>query len=154
MSWGSLDGRGVCGRMGHVYVWLSPLNVHLKLSQHCLLISYTKIQNKNLINVRRNKKKVLLCKYKFVQLFPDLAALESSSSPSQKERWESGCLWLFIFLCTVIKRLNYLSTPISKQAPLVLCNNPLAGCSIITQNPNGVHFLTVHYPFPYIKSFI
>ena len=30
----------------HVYVWLSPFAVHLKLSQHCLLIGYTPIQNK------------------------------------------------------------------------------------------------------------
>ena len=29
-----------------VYVWLSPFAVHLKLSQHCLLIGYTPIQNK------------------------------------------------------------------------------------------------------------
>ena len=33
------------GERIHVYVWLSPLAVHLKLSQHCLLISYTSIQN-------------------------------------------------------------------------------------------------------------
>ena len=31
-----------------VYVWLSPFDVHLKLSQHCLLISCTPIQNKKL----------------------------------------------------------------------------------------------------------
>ena len=30
----------------HVHVWLSPFAAHLKLSQHCLLISYTPIQNK------------------------------------------------------------------------------------------------------------
>ena len=29
----------------HVYVQLSPFSVHLKLSQHCLLIYYTPIQN-------------------------------------------------------------------------------------------------------------
>ena len=28
--------------------WLSPFSVHLKLSQHCLLIGYTLIQNKML----------------------------------------------------------------------------------------------------------
>ena len=33
------------GKWIHVYVWLSPFAVHLKLSQHCLLISYTPIQN-------------------------------------------------------------------------------------------------------------
>ena len=27
----------------HVYVWLSPFVIHLKLSQHCLLINYTPI---------------------------------------------------------------------------------------------------------------
>ena len=30
-----LDGRGIAGRMDGVYVWLSPFDVHLKLSQHC-----------------------------------------------------------------------------------------------------------------------
>ena len=29
----------------HVYVWLRPFAVHLKLSQHCLLINYTPVQN-------------------------------------------------------------------------------------------------------------
>ena len=29
----------------YVYGWLSPFAVHLKLSQHCLLIGYTSIQN-------------------------------------------------------------------------------------------------------------
>ena len=33
------------GEWMHVYVWLSPFAVHLKLSQHCSLISYTPIQN-------------------------------------------------------------------------------------------------------------
>ena len=32
---GSLDGRGVWGEWRHVYVWLIPFAVHLKLSQHC-----------------------------------------------------------------------------------------------------------------------
>ena len=37
------------GEWIHIYVWLSPFAViHLKLSQHCLLISYTSIQNKKL----------------------------------------------------------------------------------------------------------
>ena len=31
--------------------WLSPFSVHLKLSQHCLLIGYTPIQNKMLKNI-------------------------------------------------------------------------------------------------------
>ena len=48
--------RGLCsvyvagwmrGELGgewiHAHVWLSPFHVHLKLSQHCLLISYTSI---------------------------------------------------------------------------------------------------------------
>jgi len=34
------------GEWIHVYVWLSPFVVHLKLSQHCLLIGNTLIQNK------------------------------------------------------------------------------------------------------------
>ena len=46
------------GEWVHVYVWLSPLAVHLKLSQHYLLIGYTPIQNKNL---KKNKKNAILC---------------------------------------------------------------------------------------------
>ena len=38
------------GEKLHVYVWLSPFADHLKLSQHCLLISYTPIQNKKFKN--------------------------------------------------------------------------------------------------------
>ena len=34
------------GEWRHVYIWLSHSTVHLKLLQHCLLISYTPIQNK------------------------------------------------------------------------------------------------------------
>ena len=41
-----LDGRGVWREWTHVYVWMSPFAAHLKLSQHCLLIGYTPIQNK------------------------------------------------------------------------------------------------------------
>ena len=34
------------GEWIQVYVWRSPFTVHLKLSQHCLLIGYTSVQNK------------------------------------------------------------------------------------------------------------
>ena len=37
-------GAGFGGEEIHVHAWLSPFTVHLKLSQHCLLISYTPIQ--------------------------------------------------------------------------------------------------------------
>ena len=43
MAW---MGRDFGGEWIHVYVWLGPFAVHLKLSQHCLLIGYTPIQNK------------------------------------------------------------------------------------------------------------
>uniref|UniRef100_A0A8C2RMS0 Synaptotagmin-12 n=1 Tax=Capra hircus TaxID=9925 RepID=A0A8C2RMS0_CAPHI len=39
-------GQRFGGEWIHVYGWLSPLIVHLNLSQHCLLISYTPVQNK------------------------------------------------------------------------------------------------------------
>ena len=45
------------GEWIHVYVWLSPFAVHLKLSQHCLLISYTSIQNKKFF--KKNKSATL-----------------------------------------------------------------------------------------------
>ena len=41
MRWGEFRGEWI-----HVYGWLSPFTVHLKLSQHCLLIGCTPIQNK------------------------------------------------------------------------------------------------------------
>ena len=39
-------GGEFAGEWMHVYVWLSPFAVHLKLSQHCFLIGYTPIQKK------------------------------------------------------------------------------------------------------------
>ena len=36
--------RGL-GENGYMYIWLSPFTVHLKLSQYCVLISYTPVQN-------------------------------------------------------------------------------------------------------------
>ena len=38
--------KGHGGEWKHIYIWLSPFTARLKLSQHCLLISYTKTQNK------------------------------------------------------------------------------------------------------------
>ena len=45
MLCGSLDGRGVWGRMEPVYIWLSPFAVNLKLSQHCLLTGHTQVSH-------------------------------------------------------------------------------------------------------------
>ena len=42
-----LNGGEFGGEGMHVYVWLGLFTVHLKLSQHCLLIDHTPIQNKN-----------------------------------------------------------------------------------------------------------
>ena len=36
------------GEWIHVYVWLNPFTVHLKLSQTCLLIGYILTQNKKI----------------------------------------------------------------------------------------------------------
>ena len=38
------------GEWMHVYVWLSPFAVYLKVSQHCLLIGYSPTQNKKFKN--------------------------------------------------------------------------------------------------------
>ena len=51
---GSLDGRGFGGQWTHVYGRLCPFAVHLKLSQHCLLIGYTAIQNKKCKRKKKN----------------------------------------------------------------------------------------------------
>ena len=47
---------GVWGEWIHVYVWVGLFAVRLKLSQPCLLISYTSIQNKKLKNKYPNQK--------------------------------------------------------------------------------------------------
>ena len=38
----------------YAYVFLNPFPVHLKLSQHCLLIGYTPVQNKKLKKQRQH----------------------------------------------------------------------------------------------------
>ena len=43
---GSLNGREVWGRMDICTYRVNPIAIHLELSQRCLLISYTSIQNK------------------------------------------------------------------------------------------------------------
>ena len=49
--------RGEFRREGiHLYLWLSPFAVHLKLSQHCLLTGYTPVKNKSLNNLKKRKK--------------------------------------------------------------------------------------------------
>ena len=35
------------GEQIHVYLWLSPFIVHLKVSHHCLLIGYTQNKRKS-----------------------------------------------------------------------------------------------------------
>ena len=42
----------------HVYVWLRPFAVHLKLSQHCLLINYTPVQNFKKEKKKKNKQEM------------------------------------------------------------------------------------------------
>ena len=55
-TWDSIQ-RYVAAWMGgkfggewiHVYVWLGPFTVHLKLLQHCLQMGYAPIQNKDFL---------------------------------------------------------------------------------------------------------
>ena len=44
------------GEWVHEYVWLSPFAVYLKLSQSCLLVGCTPIQNKMLKTTNRKRK--------------------------------------------------------------------------------------------------
>ena len=44
--------RELGGEWIHLYVCLSPFTLYLNLSQHCLLIGYTPIQNKKLKKIR------------------------------------------------------------------------------------------------------
>ena len=52
-------GEGFAGEWIHVHGWLSPFAVHLKLSQRCLLINSTTIQNKKKIITKKNNKKLI-----------------------------------------------------------------------------------------------
>ena len=54
MLCGNLDGRVLRGEWIHIYVWLNPFSIHLKLSQHCLLIGYIPVQNKKLKCLKKN----------------------------------------------------------------------------------------------------
>lgn len=53
---GSLDARGFGGDWTHAYGRMCPFAVHLKPSQHRLLIGYTPVQNQKF---KRKKKKEL-----------------------------------------------------------------------------------------------
>ena len=55
MLYGNLDGRGLGRECRHVDVWLGPFAVHLKLPQHCLLISYISIQNQKFEKQKKRK---------------------------------------------------------------------------------------------------
>ena len=68
-TWNSAQcyGRwGLGGEWIHVYVWLSSFTVHLKLLQHCLLISYNPVQNKK----KKKKKKNLPARAGDMALIP------------------------------------------------------------------------------------
>ena len=60
----------------YVHIWLNSFAVHLKLSQHCLPIGYTPIQNKNF----KNKPTVL-------QLWP---RHQRSRKNKSSDQWKSG----------------------------------------------------------------
>ena len=55
MLYVNLDGRGLGRECRHVDVWLGPFAVHLKLPQHCLLISYISIQNQKFEKQKKRK---------------------------------------------------------------------------------------------------
>ena len=58
MLCGSPDGRGVWGRMD-TCICMAEFTIHLKLSQRCLLVSYTSLQNKKFKKEKKKKKKLL-----------------------------------------------------------------------------------------------
>ena len=64
MLCGSPDGRGVWGRMD-TCICMAEFTIHLKLSQRCLLVSYTSLQNKKFKNAKKKKKKKLLTQRAF-----------------------------------------------------------------------------------------
>ena len=91
----SLGGGGFEREWIHVYVWLSPFTVHLKLLQHCLLISCTPIQNKKL----KKKKVKVLHSFLFVFFFffsgLDIAKQSIKSFPlNRKHYWRLHWWWL------------------------------------------------------------
>ena len=48
------------GEWIHVYVWLRHFITHLNLLQHCLLISYTPIQNKMFLKNKKTENSKIL----------------------------------------------------------------------------------------------
>lgn len=52
---GSLDGGSLGEQRIHLYIWLSPFAVHLKVSEHWWLIGYAPIQNLKLFFKKKNK---------------------------------------------------------------------------------------------------
>ena len=61
MLYGSLDGRGVWGRTDTCICIADSLHHSHELSQHCLLVSYTPIQNKKF---KKKKRKKISVKFK------------------------------------------------------------------------------------------
>ena len=96
MLCGSLGGRGVWGEWIQACVWLSPFAVHLKLSQHYLLIGYTPKQNFKVFKKGQQQQKETL-------RLPTQAKEISNSGvekKGEKKRKAPSCrkgLWLAVY---------------------------------------------------------
>ena len=69
MLHGSLDGRGVWGRIDMCICVAETLSIHLKLSQHRLLIGFTPVQNKKL-KKKLSRLSISLESYRWPSLSP------------------------------------------------------------------------------------
>ena len=106
MLCGSLDGRGVWRKWIHLHVWICPFPVHLKPLQHCLLISYTPIQNKKLKNKKTNK---------FIWLLSHLFLWICYIPVSYPET-------MYAFMLSLFNHVRFCATPwtVAHQAPLCM----------------------------------
>ena len=113
--------EGSLGEEIHVFIWLGPFTVHLKLSQHCLLINCALRQNKEfkkcnemeiLAQVWENIRMSLRETYKWIILHPKKKKKNHHSS--QESLWRKGTLYTMVSVSMLSYRVPHL--PFSRGA--------------------------------------
>ena len=87
-------GRGYAGEWIHIYVWLSPFAIHLKLSQHCESV----IQNKKFKKMNKQTKQT-------TKKTQSLGHIAPSSNP-EKKYINTFLLFVFFWDYEKIKKLE------------------------------------------------
>ena len=112
------------GSLGvNAYLWLSPFNVHLKLSQHCSLISYTLIQNKKL--------KIKECLHSTIWII----CILNKEAFWEAQNYLENCFHFPLLFCslTLGLKLTVLSPTVASVHPLVEKSEGLTRASPMQQ---------------------